>query len=576
MKDELKKLFEAIAKEKDRTKALEIDKTLKVVAKKRKKQDHSASVKEDFWSVFKSQLKTLGEEESANKSKLQQLQEIKKEFQDVTPLILQDEEEVVVESALPDFFADIDPAKMANEFDIRPVSEISEVTLPHTNQPYQLKDHPIQLIETPVEKSGVQDPDIFGLESKVNKLEEKYSGVIEGRVSTLFDEHKSADDVIAELLDTSASLQPVETVDKDERNLQELAVNYLKEKKKVVKEQVDENEGLQQQITGINSHIRQLILGMQGIGGGGEVRLEFLDDIDRDTAKVNGKFLQYNATSKKWVGADADDSDVPFSAVTSRPTTLSGYGITDAVTASTTTTFTNKTFDADATGNSLTNIEDDNIKSGAEINATKIADGSVTNTEFQYISTLSSNAQTQISSKIGLTGLAISADASASGSGGISYNNSNGQFTYTPPDLSSYAAASNVSNVTNESKATMFTSAALTGTPTAPTATAATNTTQIATTAFTATAVANLLDSAPATLNTLNELAAALGDDAAFSTTISNSIGLKAPLASPALTGTPSAPTASTGTNTTQLATTAYVKQEIDALKALLYAYDQS
>ena len=39
-------------------------------------------------------------------------------------------------------------------------------------------------------------------------------------------------------------------------------------------------------------------------------------------------------------------------------------------------------------------------------------------------------------------------------------------------------------NVTNESKATMFTSPALTGTPTAPTASVATNTTQIATTAF--------------------------------------------------------------------------------------------
>jgi len=39
-------------------------------------------------------------------------------------------------------------------------------------------------------------------------------------------------------------------------------------------------------------------------------------------------------------------------------------------------------------------------------------------------------------------------------------------------------------NVTNESKATMFASAALTGTPTAPTAATATNTTQIATTAF--------------------------------------------------------------------------------------------
>ena len=47
-----------------------------------------------------------------------------------------------------------------------------------------------------------------------------------------------------------------------------------------------------------------------------------------------------------------------------------------------------------------------------------------------------------------------------------------------------------------------------------------------------------IIDSAPSTLNTLNELAAALGDDANFSTTVTNSIGLKAPLASPTFTGT--------------------------------------
>lgn len=38
-----------------------------------------------------------------------------------------------------------------------------------------------------------------------------------------------------------------------------------------------------------------------------------------------------------------------------------------------------------------------------------------------------------------------------------------------------------------------------------------------------------------------------------------------APLASPTLTGTPAAPTAATGTNTTQLATTAFVQQELIA-----------
>ena len=58
-----------------------------------------------------------------------------------------------------------------------------------------------------------------------------------------------------------------------------------------------------------------------------------------------------------------------------------------------------------------------------------------------------------------------------------------------------------------------------------------------ATTQYVTTALANLADSAPSTLNTLNELAAALGDDANFSTTVTNSIATKLPLAGGTLTG---------------------------------------
>jgi hypothetical protein len=65
--------------------------------------------------------------------------------------------------------------------------------------------------------------------------------------------------------------------------------------------------------------------------------------------------------------------------------------------------------------------------------------------------------------------------------------------------------------------------AALTGTPTAPTASAATDTTQIATTAF-----------------------------------------VQDQKASPAFTGTPTAPTAASGTNTTQIATTEFVQAALD------------
>ena len=47
---------------------------------------------------------------------------------------------------------------------------------------------------------------------------------------------------------------------------------------------------------------------------------------------------------------------------------------------------------------------------------------------------------------------------------------------------------------------------------------------------------------------------------------IAGAISSKADIASPTFTGTPAAPTATTGSNTTQLANTAYVKQEITAL----------
>jgi hypothetical protein len=49
---------------------------------------------------------------------------------------------------------------------------------------------------------------------------------------------------------------------------------------------------------------------------------------------------------------------------------------------------------------------------------------------------------------------------------------------------------------------------------------------------------------------------------------LTTDLGLKAPLASPALTGTPTAPTAAANTNTTQVATTAFAKAEADAAES--------
>jgi len=86
--------------------------------------------------------------------------------------------------------------------------------------------------------------------------------------------------------------------------------------------------------------------------------------------------------------------------------------------------------------------------------------------------------------------------------------------------------------------ADLHTSMDLTGkTVTVANASTGDNDTTAANTAFVQQEIAALVDSAPGTLNTLNELAAALGDDASFSTTVTDSIATKLPLAGGTLTG---------------------------------------
>ena len=114
------------------------------------------------------------------------------------------------------------------------------------------------------------------------------------------------------------------------------------------------------------------------------------------TSVANEDVLAYDSTTSKWINQSADET---------------GRG-----TASSTT---NKTIDQDGTGNSITNIANASIKAAAAIDATKIADGSVTSAEFQYINTLSSNAQTQLDAKSPTAGSSSIVTVGALDSGSI-------------------------------------------------------------------------------------------------------------------------------------------------------------
>ena len=61
------------------------------------------------------------------------------------------------------------------------------------------------------------------------------------------------------------------------------------------------------------------------LGGGGAVLISDLDDVDTTTAKVDNKFLKYNAASGKWVGSDTSGGG--YTLPTASANTLGGIKI---------------------------------------------------------------------------------------------------------------------------------------------------------------------------------------------------------------------------------------------------------
>jgi len=97
-------------------------------------------------------------------------------------------------------------------------------------------------------------------------------------------------------------------------------------------------------------------------------------------------------------GAVASSGDLYFNTTSNLLRYYNGSAWLEQVDNSTSQTLTNKDIDADT--NAISNIEDDNIKAAAAIDATKMGNGDVTNTELSYINSVTSDVQANIDSRI--------------------------------------------------------------------------------------------------------------------------------------------------------------------------------
>ena len=126
--------------------------------------------------------------------------------------------------------------------------------------------------------------------------------------------------------------KPIEV--KEEVNLVNNAITHLDDKKKKkteIKEEITDITSLRKEFDNFRSLISQQIASSQMSGaGGGEVRLEFLDDVQRTTAKVDGKFLKFDSSTGKFIGADASAA----------ASALSGTTLASGITAASISAFT--------------------------------------------------------------------------------------------------------------------------------------------------------------------------------------------------------------------------------------------
>jgi hypothetical protein len=178
----------------------------------------------------------------------------------------------------------------SNKVKEQPIEEVQEIV-------EEVIDEVQEIVDNIVEKNTGKDSSYEWCVEESPKTDEKSESLIEKSLGLL-----------SEPSNTKVQNDPLTPLDQKFATLDDLQKHY-------------------------NLFITRIQQQLSTLGGSGEVRLEFLDDVDRDSAKRDNYFLKYDASINKWVGDDGG-----------------GVGITSIVFITGVTTYYTATRDVDYIG----------------------------------------------------------------------------------------------------------------------------------------------------------------------------------------------------------------------------------
>ena len=208
---------------------------------------------------------------------------------------------------LGDFFSLIDEGKKKNQEEKNKI--IGEVSL--SDLFAKLGEEKKKLKETEIEKKKEieqLEKEAKAFESflysesteKEEKLEEKPA---KPKKSNKSKKKNSKKEVIANKIEEKEEIQ--EKVDQNLQKSLDILDKLKRNDTDIENEEDPVLRKLKLEVEQLRKLVESSIRTATAQGGGGEVRLEFLDDVNRDSAKVDGKFLKYDSATGKFIGADA-------------------------------------------------------------------------------------------------------------------------------------------------------------------------------------------------------------------------------------------------------------------------------